>query len=93
MDLNLRSTSCTSYTLVDLVAGPLISAPVLMSHREPWQRDTGPEKVFSAAVVGTNGTLKTLWYSARIGKAYLGCRPSKKSMLQPEHLPSFGAEQ
>src|SRR5216684_7978197 len=29
-------TSCTSYTLSASVAGPLITAPVVMSNREPW---------------------------------------------------------
>ena len=32
----LPSTSCTSYTLSALIAGPLIAAPVAMSKREPW---------------------------------------------------------
>jgi hypothetical protein len=32
----LPSTSCTPYTLSASVAGPLITAPVVMSNREPW---------------------------------------------------------
>src|SRR5580704_15516640 len=36
----LLPTSCTSYTLSDFLAGPLITAPVVMSNREPWHGDT-----------------------------------------------------
>lgn len=32
----LPSSSCTSYTVRAFVAGPLITAPDVMSNREPW---------------------------------------------------------
>jgi hypothetical protein len=34
--LNVAFTSRTSYTFSALVAGPLITAPVVMSKSEPW---------------------------------------------------------